>query len=199
MAGLASRSPELASRRDSGLLVVDMQQKLLPAIPHADRLVWNIGRLLDGAAALDVPAHGTEQYPAGLGPTVPLLAARLPSLSEKRRFSCCGCDAMPSDWPARGIHRMIVAGIEAHVCVLQTVADLLAEGYRVYVVADAIASRSPRDAEIALRRMDAYGASLVTTEMILFEWCETAAAPEFKTISRLVREPGPEPSQGASA
>ncbi len=191
LAAAAARSPELVSRHESALLVVDVQDKLLKFIPRGERLVWNIRRLLDGAKLLGVPSHATEQYPSGLGPTTAVLAERLPPIPAKQRFSCCGCEALPGDWPERGLDQIVVAGIEAHVCVLQTVLDLLSAGYRVYVVVDAVGSRSALDAEIALRRLESQGATLTTTESILFEWCETAAAPEFKALSQLVRESPP--------
>jgi nicotinamidase-related amidase len=185
------RSPELLSRHHCGLLVVDVQEKLLKAIPAADRLVWNIRRLLYAARLLQVPSAATEQYPQGLGPTSAALRQLVPPPAAKQRFSCCDGQALPSDWPDRGISQMLVVGLEAHVCVLQTVLDLLSDGYRVFVAADAVASRAERDAEIALRRMESSGATLVTVEAVLFEWCETSAAAEFKQISQLVREAGP--------
>jgi len=184
---LSARSPELLSRCDSALLVVDVQEKLMPAIPGSDRLIWNVRRLLDAAKILHVPCGATEQYPMGLGPTVEVLAQRLPDRPAKQRFSCCETN-LPDTWSKQGIYKIVVAGIEAHVCVQQTVLDLLSAGFRPYVVADAVASRSELDYKIALRRMESCGATLTTTESVIFEWCETSAAPEFKQISQLIRE-----------
>jgi nicotinamidase-related amidase len=184
---LAARSPELLSRTDSALLVVDVQEKLMPAISGSDRLIWNVRRLLDAAKLLNVPCGATEQYPAGLGSTVEVLAQRLPDRPVKQRFSCCETD-LPNTWAQQGIYKIVVAGIEAHVCVLQTVLDLLSAGFRPYVVVDAVASRSELDYQVALRRMESSGATLTTTESAIFEWCETSAAPEFKQISQLIRE-----------
>ena len=183
----AGRSPELLSRHDSTLLVVDVQEKLVPAIHGASRMIWNIRRLIDAAQLLGVPCLATEQYPEGLGPTVHDLAQRLPDRPTKQRFSCCGSELMKG-WTQKDIYKVVVAGIETHVCVLQTVLDLLSAGFRAYVVADATAARHAIDYEIALRRMEASGATLTTTEGVIFEWCETSAAPEFKQISQLVRE-----------
>jgi hypothetical protein len=188
---LFSRSPELLSRGRSGLLIIDVQEKLIPAIVHHEQLQWNLRRLLDGASLLKVPCWGTEQYPEGLGPTVPSLAQRLGEIPAKKRFSAYGCGTWPKPWVEQGIHQVVVAGIEAHVCVLQTVLDLLSSGFQVHVVIDAIASRRPHDYETALRRMENQGAILTTVEMVLFEWCETAADPEFKKISALIREAPP--------
>jgi hypothetical protein len=186
-----SRSPELMSADDTGLLVVDVQDKLIGLIPDYQRLVWNIRRLLDGAKILRVSAAGTEQYPQGLGHTVTELAQRLPDIPDKVCFSCGACPEIFKQWDERGISRVLVAGIEAHVCVQQTVLDLLAWGRRVYVAVDAIGSRYDIDYQTALRRMESAGATLTTTEAVLFEWCRQSGTPQFKEISRLVRETPP--------
>ncbi len=185
------RSPELMSRDDSALLVVDVQDKLISLIPHHARIVWNIRRLLDGAQVLGVPAAGTEQYPQGLGPTTRELAERLGALPAKVAFSCGGCPEIFNTWRAAGIFKILVVGIEAHVCVQQTALDLLADGFRVYLAVDAIGARYDLDYTTALRRLDSAGATLTTTESALFEWCDVAGTPEFKQISALVREPAP--------
>ena len=140
------RSPELLSAENSRLLIVDVQEKLLPLIPVAERLVHNCRRLLDGAKILSIPAFGTEQYPQGLGRTTSELAERLGPMPGKVCFSCVpvlewGEAAELTD----DRDQVIVAGMETHVCVLQTVLDLLAGGFRVHVPADAVASRSELD------------------------------------------------------
>ena len=182
------RSPELMSRGDTALLVVDVQEKLVPAIADHARVVWNVRRLVDGAKILGLPVVGTEQYPKGLGPTVGELADRLGPLPSKLTFSCGGCPELFERLQGRGIHKILVCGIEAHVCVQQTVMDLLADGWRVYVAADAVGSRFELDYRTSLQRMDSSGATLTTAEATLFEWCERAGTPEFKQISRLARE-----------
>ncbi len=180
------RSIELVDRRSSSLLVVDVQEKLLAHIPVAELLVENCRKLVQAARLLQVPVFATEQYPKGLGPTPSPLAELLPERTEKLRFSCSECLGWgPASQAER--HQVVVAGIEAHVCVLQTVLDLMSLGYRVYVPADAVASRKKVDWKFALDRLAAAGATVTTTESILFEWCETAEAPEFKEISRLVK------------
>ena len=126
------RSPELMSAGDTALLVVDIQEKLVPAICDHARLVWNARRLIDGAKILGLPVAATEQYPQGLGPTVAELAERLDARPSKLTFSCGGCPQIFADLRGRGIHKLLVCGIEAHVCVQQTVLDLLADGWRVY-------------------------------------------------------------------
>jgi hypothetical protein len=180
------------SAHETGLLVVDVQGKLVTLVPGYRRIVWNIRRLIDGADALGVAKAATEQYPQGLGPTVPELAAKFGPLPGKTAFSCAECGDLFRGWMERGIHKVLVAGIEAHVCVQQTVLDLLAHGFRVYLAVDAIGSRFEVDYQTALRRMDSAGATLTTTESALFEWCEKAGTPQFKKISALVKETAPE-------
>lgn len=187
-----SRSPELMSRHDSALLVVDVQEKLMRLIPGERRIVWNIRRLIDGAKILDVPVAATEQYPQGLGPTVAELASRLGQIPAKSAFSCAECRPIFADFQARGVHKILLAGIEAHVCVQQTALDLMAAGFRIYLAVDAIGARFDLDYQTALRRMDSAGATLTTTESALFEWCQASGTPEFKQISALVREASPQ-------
>jgi nicotinamidase-related amidase len=188
---LFPRSPELMSRGDTGLLVVDVQEKLLPLIPGRERLIWNIRRLIDGAKILGLPLAATEQYPKGLGATTPSLAERLDPIPAKLTFSCRERGEIFDAMRQRNVFKILVVGIETHVCVQQTVLDLLADGYRVFVALDAVGSRYAVDHETALRRMDSAGATLTTVEAALFEWCEAAGTPEFKQISGLVREIAP--------
>jgi nicotinamidase-related amidase len=191
------------SAGDTALLVVDVQEKLIGAIADHARVVWNVRRLIDGAKILGLPVVGTEQYPQGLGRTVPELAERLGSVPSKLTFSCGGCPAIFEELRARGTCKLLVCGIEAHVCVQQTVLDLMADGWRVYVAVDAVGSRFAIDRETAFRRMDSAGATLTTVEAALWEWCAVAGTPEFKEISRLVRESLPpselHPAEGAEA
>lgn len=181
------RSGEMLSRGGSRLLIVDVQEKLLPHIPVAEQLVGSCRKLMKAAQILNVPTFGTEQYPKGLGRTTAELLDLHDDWLEKLRFS----SAEVLNWgfaaeAADDRDQVVVAGIEAHVCVQQTVLDLIAHGYRVFVPADAVASRNQTDWKFAVRRMSDSGAVVTTTESVLFEWCETAAAAEFKEISRLV-------------
>ncbi len=186
---LVPRSPELMRPVDTGLLVIDVQTRLIGVQIDRDRVVWNIRRLLDGAKILGVATAATEQYPEKLGPTLPELLERLPLQPvSKLAFSCGVCDEIFSDWRAAGIHRILVCGIETHVCVQQTVLDLLAAGFQVVVAVDAVSTRFAIDHETALRRMESSGALLTTTEAALFEWCGKAGTVEFKEVSALVRE-----------
>lgn len=194
---MAFRSPELMSRRDTALVIVDVQEKLVPLIPAAERLIWNLERLIEGARLLGLKILAVEQYPQGLGPTVGPLRERLAAagvrfpLPAKQCFSALGCAEIAASLEAANVERVLVAGIETHVCVQQSVFDLLAGGRRAYVAVDAVGSRHEIDGRVACSRMEAAGASLTTVEAALFEWCESSAAPEFKQLSQLVRRPPP--------
>lgn len=169
----------------SVLCVIDVQEKLLPVIAAADAVVSAAGRLADAARLLDVPAILTEQYPRGLGPTRGSLAEKLPPPLEKRSFSCCGCDTFVTAIPADR-HQVVLAGLETHVCVAQTALDLLGRGYAVFLAVDAVAARHAIDHEAALRRLEAAGTVLTTSEAVLFEWCRSADHPRFQAVRRLV-------------
>jgi nicotinamidase-related amidase len=185
----AASSPERLSVADTGLLVIDVQEKLLPKIHEPERLVRNIAFLLDACKLLNVPAWVTEQYPKGLGPTVPELVKRLPTeRPEKVAFSSCAISSMVEGFHRGGRPNVLVAGMETHVCVMQTVLDLLALGFRVFVAVDAVGCRYPIDHDTALRRMEQVGAIPVTSEMAVFELTGAAGTPVFKEISRLVQE-----------
>jgi nicotinamidase-related amidase len=175
------------STHDSALLVIDVQEKLLPAIAGTPRLLLNLSFLLDAARTVGVPILATEQYPKGLGATHPLIADRLPAeRPAKVVFSCGGVPEVMAALAGRPT--VLLAGIEAHVCVLQTSLDLLDRGFRVFVATDAVASRDDSDRDIALRRMEQSGVVLTTVETAAFEWLGAAASPAFKAISLLVQD-----------
>jgi nicotinamidase-related amidase len=186
------RSPELMNREDSSLLVVDAQVKLLEIIPGSERIIWNIRRLLDAAAALGVPIAATEQYPDKLSPTVPELKERIGPAPDKLCFSACVCGEIFENWKSDQRYRVLLCGIETHVCVMQTALDAAAAGFEVYVAVDATGARYAIDHETAIRRMASAGVIVTTTEAAMFEWCKTAEAPEFKQISALAKEQPPE-------
>lgn len=183
-----TRSSALLSRQTTRLLIIDVQAKLVPAIHGGDAIVRNCSDLLTAAKHMGVDIHATEQYPKGLGSTVAELADLIGDCPEKTRFSA----AEVLDWGVRkpdgtSQHQVLIAGIEAHVCVLQTVMDLLANGFEVHVAADAIGSRVQADKDTAIQRMRDNGATITTTEAAIFELCETADVAEFKEISKLIR------------
>lgn len=169
----------------AALLFIDFQTKLMRAIEDADFVIANAKRLLDGAALFGVPALFTEQNPKGLGPTVETLAPPPGAVTPKMCFGACDAEGFMAK--IEGKSDAVVAGCEAHVCVLQTVLSLLDTGRRVFVVRDAIGSRRAESKEAAIRRMEWHGAEIVTTEMVIFEWLGGADNPRFREAAALVK------------
>lgn len=169
--------------RASTLLIVDFQARLMPVIDHGDRAILNARRLLDASTLFDVPCLLTEQNTRGLGPTVAELTTDRDAIFHKMTFDATRTQGfiLPDS------HAVVVAGCEAHVCVLQTVLGLIHQGRRVFVVRDALGSRQPESKEAAIRRMERHGAEIVTTEMVIFEWLGTAAHPKFREAIRLIK------------
>lgn len=175
---------------NTSLLVIDMQEKLLKAISGAAECVEKNELLLKVAAILDLDLLLTEQYPAGLGNTVDELKCLLPedvTAIEKTSFSCCGESGFRTALKSRSRKNLIVCGIEAHVCVQQTVLDLLEMGYNVIVPADAVSSRDPRNCELALETMRHAGAFVCSSEALIFMLLRSARHPNFREISKLVK------------
>ena len=170
-------------------MLVDMQTGLVPAMATAAATTKACALLLTAAREVGVPIAISEQYPKGLGRTVPELAslAGTNQFFEKIEFSCHANPGLQAALMAGDRGQIVIAGIEAHVCVLQTALDLRAAGREVFVVADAISSRQPESRAVAIERMAKAGVEIVTAEMVLFEWLRTAAAAEFKALSRLIR------------
>jgi nicotinamidase-related amidase len=185
----------LLARTSSLLLVIDMQERLLPAIHDAEAVTDRTLALVAGAGTLGVPVLASEQYPKGLGRTVPPLAGRIgeDARVEKTCFSAGGAPEI-----AAALARLdpagvvVLAGVEAHVCVLQTALDLAGSGRRVALAADAAGSRRPEDRALALARARAHGIDVVTTEMVLFEWLGRAGTAEFRVLQPLLRALGEE-------
>ncbi len=179
----------LIQAEQSALLVVDIQTKLLPAMAAPDPVVSNTARLMRAATRLGVPLLVSEQYPKGLGPTVPELAALAPvgAVLEKNAFSCAGDAGIVAKVGSLGRSQLVLCGIESHVCVLQTAIGFRALGYAVFVAWDATSSRREADRDLAAARLRAEGVALVGTEMALFEWLGKAGTPEFKEISVLIK------------
>jgi nicotinamidase-related amidase len=193
---LTFRSQHLMNCSDTCLLVIDFQEKLVPSVFEHERIQWNIGRLIQGAQVLGLKVLATEQYPQGLGQTVApisdsLAAAGVTQIPEKTMFSCRECANAIAGLKLAGLHKVLLVGIETHVCVAQTGFDLMADGFSVYLAVDAIGSRNRLDHEIAIRRLENGGATPTTTEAALFEWCEKAGSELFKRISQLVRQTAP--------
>ncbi len=179
----------LIERQRSCLLVIDVQERLLPAMAEGGNVVANAAVLIKAANRLGVPVLLSEQYPKGLGPTVAALSALVPEgpAVAKTEFSCAAAPGYLDRLRATGRDQLVLAGIEAHVCVLQTALQFRSLGYAVFVVADAVSSRKLESVGLALARMREAGAVPVTTEMVLFEWLGRAGTAEFKELSALIR------------
>jgi nicotinamidase-related amidase len=176
-------------REETAALLIDMQERLFPHIYQKDELLRKSGILIEGLKVLDVPMVITEQYPKGLGATVKEISAlvKMDPVIEKIAFSCCDEPSVMQHDVMQNHKNIIICGIEAHVCVLQTVIDLHDAGYKAVVVEDCISSRNPEDKRVAVERMRSEGALITSCESILFELARVAGTDEFKAISRLVK------------
>ncbi|MFH1086892.1 MAG: hydrolase [Chloroflexota bacterium] len=179
----------MLSRDDTLLVLVDVQGKLAQLMHDRDALFEYLQRLVRGVRVLGLPVIWLEQNPRGLGPTLPELAALLPDLTPiaKLCFSCCRSPEFMRALRATGRRQVLVCGIEAHVCVYQTTVDLLALGYEVQVVTDAVSSRAAANRQIGLERVRVAGAALTSAEMCLFELQRVAEGPVFKELLKIVR------------
>lgn len=173
---------------DSALVVIDMQERLVPAMQAPARTIRNTRTLVAAAEEVGVPIVMTEQYPDGLGRTVPELAPG-PSavVLPKMHFSCMEDDAFAAHFRGLGRKQAVIAGMEAHICVVQTAASLIEEGFEVFVVSDATASRTLESEQACIARLSACGAGIVTTEMVVFEWLGRAGTPAFKKLLPLIK------------
>jgi len=173
----------------SVLCVIDVQERLAPVTAEPDQVIAKCALLMTAAARLDVPILVSEQYPKGLGPTVEALSDIAPDgvIFPKIHFSC----ADDPDYRARldglGRGQVVLTGMEAHVCVLQTALGAQSAGYWVAVVADAVTSRDPANKAAALQRLAANGVEIVTTEMVVFEWLKAAGSDAFRELSKLIK------------
>ncbi|KTD25238.1 MULTISPECIES: isochorismatase family protein [Legionella] len=177
----------LLEKDRSCLLLIDVQEKLTPHVLHADAMVERCQWLIQLAAEFDVPLLVSEQYPKGLGPTVEPLRTLAPqdSFIDKIQFSCFRAPEFKPRLQSLNKKQMVLIGIEAHVCVLQTALDLQRVGYDVYVVVDAVSSRFELDYKYGLKRMKQNGVHLVTSEMVFFEWVGQAGTAQFKALSKV--------------
>lgn len=170
-------------------VLVDVQGKLAQLMDGKDALFQNLRKLVQGVQVLEVPILWLEQNPAGLGPTIPELAELLQGQKPmaKTHFSCCGDEAFMAALRATGRKQVLLAGLEAHVCIYQTAADLVRQGYEVEVVADCVSSRAAANRELALQKMQQLGARLTSVEMALFELLGKAEGPAFKAMLKIVK------------
>ena len=184
-----SRNTILLDRNRVGLLVIDIQQKLLKVMAHQDQVVENTVKLIKGFKIFQSPIFVTEQYPEGIGKTATPIKKVLGDveIQEKLTFSCCGVEGLIHSLRSKKIDQLVLCGIETHICVWQTAMDLIDQGFMVDVVKDAVSSRKDVDYETALARMLHHGIDVVTTEMVLFEILERAGTDEFKEIAKLIK------------
>jgi len=177
------------TQASAALVAIDFQERLLPAVFGREALIQNGVRLIKGAQILGVPVLATEQYRKGLGPTVPEIAGAISGFApiQKLAFSACGAQDFVGALQAKKVSAAILCGVETHVCVAQTCLDLLESGLEVFVVADAVSSRTPENHRIGLDRMKGAGAVIVSTEMALFELLGEAGTDQFKQVLALVK------------
>lgn len=178
----------ILEREGTVFVLVDIQEKFLPAMSGIEKVIANASILVEAAGIMGIPLVVTEQYPKGLGHITEQI--RLPegaNIIEKTSFGCFGCDGFDAKIKELGAKRMVLFGLESHICVLKTALEALKRGMEVHAVADAICSRKEENRLIGLERMRQSGAFIVSTEMSLFQLMEKAGTDEFKSISQLIK------------
>ena len=180
---------KMLSKQNTLLHIIDVQERLFNVMHNKEILRDNMVRLLKGVQVLELPIVWIEQYPQGLGATIPELRELMEDKSplEKMSFSSCRNSKFTAELSAETRKQILVMGIETHICVYQTVAGLIESGYEVSVVTDAVSSRTEKNYEMGLRAMESMGAKLTTVEMALFELLEEAGSDSFRKISRIVK------------
>jgi nicotinamidase-related amidase len=179
----------MLKRDNTALIVIDVQGKLARLMHEKDALFQNLERLIKGAQILGIPILWTEQNPKGLGSTIPEIASLLSETTPlpKVSFSCCGDERFIQELQATGRTQFLISGIEAHICVYQTVRDLLSRNFEAEIVVDAVSSRNPANKEIGLEKMKSAGARMTSTETALYELLEVAKGDQFKEILKIVK------------
>jgi nicotinamidase-related amidase len=181
--------PAPLTTENTVLVAIDFQERLFPVMNDKEKLLRNVVKLIKGAKALDVPVIVTEQYPKGLGTTLPEIKEIIPDAKplEKVCFSCCDNEAFTKALEGLKRKQVLICGIEAHICVYQTAAALARKGYEVQVVSDCISSREPENKTVALMKLGAMGISPTSVEMALFELLKVAQGDKFKQISSIIK------------
>jgi len=184
-----NRNPKILDRNKTALLIIDIQQRILGVMQNPDAVVANTIKLIKGFKVLNSPIIYTEQYPKGLGQTFQEIKIELGDLTpiQKMSFSCFGAENLFSELKQKNLKQIVVTGIEAHVCVQQTVLDLLANDFQVNLATNAVSSRNQVDYETAINRMRTHGAEITTVESILFEMLNISGTEEFKAISKIIK------------
>jgi nicotinamidase-related amidase len=183
------RNSIILKKETTALLIIDMQERILPVIRNHETVLENTLKLLKGFKVMQLPVYFTEQYPKGLGPTSQKILSELDGYTayQKMSFSCFGSENLFDELHKKKLSQIVVCGVESHVCVQQTVLDLIANDFQVDLATDVVSSRKEIDYAIALERMRILGAEVTTTESILFELLEVCGTPEFKEISKIVK------------
>ena len=181
--------PAFLEINTTALIVIDIQERLFPVMHEKEKLLRSVIKLIKGAQVLEIPVLFTEQYPKGLGPTLPEIKELVPDFTpiEKVSFNCCDEAVFCQALEALKRRQVLIAGIEAHICVYQTAMGLAGAGYEVQVVEDCVASRDPENKTIAFSKMRAAGIMPTTMEMALFELLKVAKGDKFKAISNIVK------------
>ncbi len=182
-------TPDSLNINDTILVLIDFQERLFPAMYEKEKLLNNVLKLIKGALVLGVPMVLTEQYPKGLGPTLPEIKTLLPDAQpiEKLCFSCCDDETFCRTLGGSGRRQALIAGIEAHICVYQTAMAMSRRSFQVQVISDCISSRDPENERVALLNMASSGIGPTTSEMVLFELLKKAGGDKFKQISNIVK------------
>jgi nicotinamidase-related amidase len=183
------RNPIILQKEKTALLIIDLQERILPVIRNYETVLENTVKLIKGFKAMQLPVYFAEQYPNGLGPTSQKILEELSGFTayQKMSFSCFGAENIFDEFHKKKLSQIVICGVESHVCVQQTVLDLMANDYQINVAADAVSSRKEIDYNIALKRMRTLGAEITTAESILFELLEICGTPEFKEVSKIVK------------
>lgn len=187
---LLRKENKMLDIENSALVIIDIQEKLVMATKYGSDVTKNASKIAKAADILGIPTIVTEQYPAGLGETVPELKLSLPKerfTYEKTSFSAMREPEVAEKIRSLGKKQIVLCGIETHICVLQTAAELIKEGFEVYVVKDACASRNKKEYKTGLELLKQYGARVTCTEIVLFEWLKTSKHPNFKEIQALIK------------
>lgn len=179
----------MLEEKNTGLLIIDVQGKLARMMHDSEAMIANIGRMIRACQILSLPVIWVEQYPQGLGETVPELSALMNELKPniKSTFSVCDCQATLQPLQETGCQQWMVCGIEAHICVYQSVVGMLEQGLQVEVISDAVSSRAASNHQLALQKMHEHGAGLSSVEMAIYELLKDSARPEFKQMLPLMK------------
>jgi isochorismate hydrolase len=183
------RNPIILKKETTALLIIDLQERILPVIRNYETVLDNTVTLIKGFKVMQLPIYFTEQYPKGLGPTSQKILNELYGYTafQKISFSCSGAENLFEEFHKKKLSQIVVCGVESHVCVQQTVLDLIANDFQVDLAGDSVSSRKEIDYTVALERMRILGAEVTTTESILFELLEVCGTPEFKEVSKIVK------------